>query len=85
MSPFREQASPGTSAYRRAVRATDELVERMREAESSTDPARSLMATIWLQRHNVPFIATVHESVQEVAAPLDQDPHAARSPRPSAE
>lgn len=44
-----------------------------------------MMATIWLQRENVPFMTTVVEAVAEVEAPLAQDPHAARSPRPSPE
>lgn len=82
--PFREPTSPGTTAYRRAVQATDDLVRHMRESEASSDPARALMASIFLQRHNVPFLATVHEAVTEIETPIVQDSSAVPSPPPSA-
>lgn len=58
--------------YVAAMRQSDDLLRDMREAEASADPVRSLMASIWAHRHNVPFTVTVHEAVHEMRAPIEQ-------------
>jgi len=71
--------------YAVAMATSGDLLTDMRREEFSPDPVRSMLATIWLQRNNVPFMTTVTEAVAEVRAPLEQDPHDARSPRPTRE
>ena len=67
--------SPGTAAYESAMRKSDDLIEKMEHASRSKDVVPAMMADIWLQRHNVPFITTVFESVREMkAATTDQKP-----------
>jgi hypothetical protein len=66
--------SKGDQAYAEAMTISDELIERMREASRSTDAARGVMADIWAQHHNVPFMATMVETVQEMKSPLEQKP-----------
>lgn len=61
-------------SYARAMTVSGELLTRMREASESTDAARGVMADIWAQNHNVPFMTTVLEAVQEAKAPLEQKP-----------
>lgn len=60
--------------YARAMTLTDEVTTRMREAAASTDVARAVMADIWSQNHNVPFLTTVVEAVQEMKSGLEQKP-----------
>lgn len=59
-----------------AMAASDDLIARMRAETGDADPARSLLRSIWAHRHNVPFMATVHEATAEMAAPLEQKPGA---------
>lgn len=73
--------APSDIAYAAAMSESGDLLQRMQEAAKAPDAVRSLMASIWLQRHNVPFVATVHEAVQEMKAPMAGDT-AARPPPP---
>ena len=59
-------------SYAAAVRESDELLTKMREAYKSHDPVRQAMADLWAQRNNIPFTTTVYEAVQEMNAPLQQ-------------
>lgn len=61
-------------SYAAAVRESDDLLAKMKAAYESTDPVRQAMADIWAQRHNVPFQTTITEAVQEMNAPLYQQP-----------
>lgn len=67
-------ARSSDAAYSRAMSASDDLIQRMHENSRSTDAARAVMADIWAQNHNVPFMTTVYEAVQEAKAPLKQKP-----------
>lgn len=70
---FDRPPSPGDVAFNKAVRANAELVSRMRESSQSTDAVRALLADIWSQHHNIPFVTTVYESVREMkSATTDQ-------------
>lgn len=60
------QASAAEDRYAVAVRESDDLLQKMRAAYASTDPVRQAMADIWAQRHNVPYVTSVYETVQEV-------------------
>lgn len=65
--------SSGDGAYAKAMTVSEDLIARMREASRSTDPARAVMADIWSQKNNIPFMATVYEAVQEMKAATDQE------------
>jgi hypothetical protein len=60
--------------YARAVAASDDLIRRMRDSSASGDPVRAVMADLWQQRHNVPYVTTVYEAVAEMSAAVDQKP-----------
>lgn len=67
--------SPGAMAYENAMRKSDDLLNKMEHASRSRDVFPAMLADIWLQRHNVPFMTTVYESVREMkAATTDQMP-----------
>lgn len=66
--------TPGEVSYKQAMKVSDELLERMRETSRSTDAARAIMADVWAQNHNVPFITTVFESVEEMKSGAEQKP-----------
>lgn len=55
----------GDVAYDRAMDASADLLFRIREAGRESDVARSLMADIWSQAQNIPFMTSVYEAVQE--------------------
>lgn len=62
-----DAASPtrGDVAYDRAMRASDDLLERMKEAGREMDAVRAVMADILSGAQNVPFMTTVYQAVQE--------------------
>lgn len=64
----------GDAAYAAAMVESDELLKRLRDSASSTDVARAVMADVWAQRRNIPFLTTVHEAVQEMKSGLEQKP-----------
>lgn len=53
-------------AYVTAINESSDLLRRMREHSQSTDAARAVMADVWAQNHNIPFMTTVYETVQEL-------------------
>lgn len=59
-------------SYARAMIVSQDLLARMRESSKSSDPARAVMADLWHQRHNVPFLTTVVEAVQEAKSGIEQ-------------
>jgi hypothetical protein len=69
-----EAPAAADAAYVAAMRESDDLLAKMRAAYGSTDPVRQAMADIWAQHHNIPFMTTIHETVQEMNAPLKQKP-----------
>ena len=72
-------SSPGNAAYESAMRRSDDLIKKMERASQSKDVVPAMFADIWLQRHNVPFMTTVFESVREMkAATTDQMPERKR-------
>jgi hypothetical protein len=51
------------------------LIRKMREYSTSNDAARAVMADIWAQRNNVPFMTSAFETVREMkAATTDHQP-----------
>lgn len=67
---FRTASEPRGSAYAAAMNGTDVLLQRMEAEQRSADPARAVMASIWRQRNNIPYMATIHEAVAEVNSPF---------------
>jgi hypothetical protein len=61
----------GDGAYYEAMRVSGELLKRMGDASISTDAARALMADVWAQKRNIPFLTTVYEAVQEAKSGID--------------
>lgn len=61
----RANRTKGDIAYEKAMDASADLLFRIKEAGREADVARSLMADIWTQAQNVPFLTTVYQAVQE--------------------
>lgn len=61
----------GDVAYYRAMDASADLIFRIREAGREVDVARSVMADVWSQAQNMPFMTTVYEAVQEAKSGPD--------------
>lgn len=66
----RTSSEPRGAAYATAMSESSDLLRRMDEASRSPDAARAVMANIWRQRNNIPFMTTVHEAVAEVNSPF---------------
>lgn len=56
----------GSVMAQHAIAVSSDLIKQMQERSLSNDPARSLLADIWAQRHNVPYITTIFEANQEM-------------------
>lgn len=67
-------ATGAASKYETAMEISDELHRRMMAHSTGSDPARGVMADIWSQRNNVPFMTTVVEAVAEAGAAIQQRP-----------
>jgi hypothetical protein len=62
----------GDIAYDRAMNESADLLNQMREHSCSTDAARAVMADVWAQNHNIPFVTTVYQVVQEMKSGIEQ-------------
>lgn len=62
------------SAYDRAMTVSGALLIKMQNYSHSTDAPRAIMADVWAHNHNVPFLTTVIESVQEAKSAIEQKP-----------
>ena len=65
---FGERRRHSSGAFDRAMDTSGDLIERMRDASLSRDAFRGVMADIWSQKHNVPFMTSVYETVAEMKA-----------------
>jgi hypothetical protein len=61
-------------AFDRAMTVSGELLMKMQNYSRSTDAPRAIMADVWAHNHNIPFITTVLESVQEAKSGIEQKP-----------
>jgi hypothetical protein len=59
------QSTPGVN---RAIQISSELISKMRKDQNSKHPVTAMMADLWMQRHNVPYVTTVYEAAQEMDA-----------------
>ncbi len=59
-------------AYAKAVALTDDILFRMRKPNRDTEAARSVVADVWSQARNTPFMTTIYQTTQEMTAPLKQ-------------
>lgn len=64
--PQREGSSD--AAYHRAMGASGDLICQMRASTEPSSPARGIVADINRQRHNIPFLTSVYETVREMKA-----------------
>jgi hypothetical protein len=64
----------GDMAYAAAMDESEDVLKMLRQSAQSTDAARAVMADIWAQNRNVPFLTTVTEAVQEMKSPIAQRP-----------
>lgn len=71
---FPRRSGTADIAYQLAMGESGDLIRRMREDSNSKDAARAVMADVWAQSHNVPFMATVVEAVQEIKSGIEQRP-----------
>lgn len=69
--PRRRRVRPPNRNVELALAATDELIERMRASSASNDPVRAIMANLWEQRHNVPYVTTIFEADAEMKSAVD--------------
>ena len=64
---FHPQRSGGSdAAYRAAMGVSGDLIQRMRSHSDSNDAVRGIMADVWAQHRNIPFLTSVYETVQEM-------------------
>jgi hypothetical protein len=56
-------------AYKQAMGVSSDLINRMREYSNSNDAARAVMADIWAQHNNIPFMTSVYQTVEEMKVP----------------
>lgn len=69
------QPDRGDMAYAAVMDESEDLLKMLRDSARSTDAARAVMADIWAQNRNVPFLTTVIETVQEMKSPMAQSPN----------
>lgn len=70
----RRQISRGDAAYAQAMTVSGDLLARMQKYSHSKDAAHAVMADVWAQNRNIPFMTTVFEAVAEAKAPIEQKP-----------
>lgn len=68
------QPSRGDMAYAAAMDESETLLKMLRHSARSTDAARAVMADIWAQNRNMPFLTSVMEVVEEMNSPMQQRP-----------
>lgn len=64
----------GLAAFDRATAASTDLRARMRAASNSNDPIRGMLADLWLERHNIPYVTTIYEAHREMLGAIRQKP-----------
>lgn len=66
----RHQRQEGSVLAKTAMAVSDDLIKHMQAASRSNDPARALLADIWAQHHNVPYMTTMYEANAEMMSAL---------------
>lgn len=61
----------GSAVAQEALAVSGDLIKQMQERSQSNDAARAVMADIWAQRHNIPYVTTVYEANQEMQAAIN--------------
>ncbi len=67
----RPETTSGSAAAKEALAVSSDLIRQMQERSQSSDAVRALLADIWAQRHNVPYVTTVFEANREMKAATD--------------
>lgn len=66
---FPQRGEGAGYAYWQAVRVSDDLLNHLRNPAAADEPSRSLFVVLWEKRHNIPFLTSVYETVQEMDLP----------------
>lgn len=53
-------------AYHKAMGVSDDLLHCLRGRSDPNDAARSVISDVWSYHHNIPFLTSVYETVQEM-------------------
>lgn len=72
---FQRVPANGHDRYEAAMSASEDLIRKMRAAGSSIEAVRAVITDIWQRGHNVPFVTSIFETVQELKSGTDQNPH----------
>lgn len=64
----------GDLAYAKAMRMSDNLLDRMGSPGHLIEVTRETTASIWAQAGNVAFLTSVVQTVQEMKSPIEQRP-----------
>lgn len=68
------RSEPVPDNYSRAMEISGDLLDRMQRHSHSKEPVLAVLADLWAQRNNIPYVATVVEATQEMNSPLQQRP-----------
>lgn len=68
------RSEPAPDNYSRAMAISGDLLDRMQRHSRSNEPALAVMADLWAQRNNIPYMTAVVVATQEMNAPLQQRP-----------
>jgi hypothetical protein len=65
----RDAAGVAEVAYQKAMWVSDDLLEKLRHPSATNAASRALLHTLLEHQHNIPFLTSVYETVQEVDVP----------------
>jgi hypothetical protein len=77
-APAQPPPLPKTDKFEAAMKESGDLIQYFREASNDHHPIRAMMADLWLQRHNVPFVTTTYEAMTEMKSAVQYSSAVAR-------
>lgn len=75
---WRCHPTKGGDKYASAVRVSDDLLASMRKIEPSDETIRDILTNIWKNKHNMPYLTTVYETVAEMDVGAKRQPPSKR-------
>ena len=69
----RHSCKHGSETAKHALAISSDLIKQMQERSQSHDAARAVMADIWAQRHNIPYLTTVYEANEEMQSGMGRN------------
>lgn len=64
-----QRSGPADVAYQKAMEVSDDLLGKMRGSVIAGDVNRVLLGSLVTHRHNIPFLTSVYETIQEMDVP----------------